>query len=154
MPQFVMQRRVQFSETDMAGIVHFANFFRWMEEAEHEFFRSLGVSIVTPLPDGTILGWPRVSCSCNYAAPARYDDLIDVCLDVERIGLRSVSYSVEFQISGSRIANGKMKSACCICATDGSLKSVDLPPNFQSVLKESPFLVRSDGDQATRMTPP
>ncbi|MBL8848408.1 MAG: acyl-CoA thioesterase, partial [Planctomycetaceae bacterium] len=44
MPHFVSQRRVQFSETDMAGIVHFANFFRWMEEAEHEYFRSLGLT--------------------------------------------------------------------------------------------------------------
>jgi acyl-CoA thioester hydrolase len=143
MSQFVMQRRVQFSETDMAGIVHFANFFRWMEEAEHEFFRSLGVSIVTPRPDGTTLGWPRVSCSCNYSAPARYSELVEVHLDVERIGLRSVSYVFEFQIGGARIATGKMKSACCICGVDGTLKAVDLPENFQSVLRESPFLARS-----------
>lgn len=146
MPQFVMQRRVQFSETDMAGIVHFANFFRWMEEAEHEFFRSLGISIVTPLPTGATLGWPRVSCSCNYSAPARYDNLVEVQLDVERIGLRSVSYVVEFQIDGARIASGRMKSACCICGLDGSLTSVDLPQNFQSVLRESPFLAKSTGN--------
>ena len=32
--------------TDMAGIVHFSNFYKWMEQCEHEFFRSLGLSIV------------------------------------------------------------------------------------------------------------
>jgi YbgC/YbaW family acyl-CoA thioester hydrolase len=142
-----MQRRVQFSETDMAGIVHFANFFRWMEEAEHDFFRSLGISIVTPQSDGTTLGWPRVSCSCNYSAPARYGDVVDVHLDVERIGLRSVSYVFQFQINGVKISTGKMKSACCICSRDGSLRAVELPQNFQSVLRESPFLTTSVGDE-------
>ena len=38
-PQFTYSRRIQFSDTDMAGIVHFANFYRFMEEAEHEMFR-------------------------------------------------------------------------------------------------------------------
>jgi acyl-CoA thioester hydrolase len=40
--EYKVRRRVEFSETDMAGIVHYSNFFRYMEAAEHEFFRSLG----------------------------------------------------------------------------------------------------------------
>ena len=40
-----IRRRVEFSETDMAGIVHYSNFFRYMEAAEHEFFRALGFSV-------------------------------------------------------------------------------------------------------------
>ena len=43
--KFTFTRRVQFFDTDMAGIVHFANFYRFMEEAEHEMFRSLGFKI-------------------------------------------------------------------------------------------------------------
>ena len=39
---FTMQRRVEFAETDMAGILHFSNYFRFMESVEHAFFRSLG----------------------------------------------------------------------------------------------------------------
>src|SRR6516164_335429 len=64
-PQFTYTRRVQFSDTDMAGIVHFANFYRFMEEAEHEMFRSLGFKIVEKQPDGSVLGWPRVQASCR-----------------------------------------------------------------------------------------
>ena len=37
--EFKVVRRVEFSETDMAGIVHYSNFFRYMEAAEHGFFR-------------------------------------------------------------------------------------------------------------------
>ena len=43
--EFSVTHFVQFSETDMAGIVHFSNFFRWMEEVEHAYFRSLGLSV-------------------------------------------------------------------------------------------------------------
>ena len=44
--EFKAVRRVEFSDTDMAGIVHFANFFRYMETAEHGFYRSLGFSVI------------------------------------------------------------------------------------------------------------
>jgi acyl-CoA thioester hydrolase len=40
--EFRITRRVEFSETDMAGIVHFSNFFRYMETAEHAFFPVTG----------------------------------------------------------------------------------------------------------------
>ena len=43
---FNVERRVEFSETDMAGIMHYSNFFRFMETAEHAFYRSLGHSVV------------------------------------------------------------------------------------------------------------
>jgi len=45
--EFKLTRRVEFAETDMAGIMHYSNYFRFMETAEHAFFRSLGLSIVT-----------------------------------------------------------------------------------------------------------
>ena len=44
--EFKVQRRVEFSETDMAGIMHYSNFFRFMETAEHAFYRDLGHSVV------------------------------------------------------------------------------------------------------------
>ena len=55
--EFNITRMVEFNETDMAGIVHFSVFFRYMEYAEHAFFRSLGSSIVDP---ELAVGWPRV----------------------------------------------------------------------------------------------
>ena len=56
---FRVKRIVEFADTDMAGIVHFAQFFNYMEAAEHAFFRSLGISVVTRQVDPPV-GWPRV----------------------------------------------------------------------------------------------
>ena len=43
--EFVYHRRVQFPETDASGIVHFTNFFKYVEEAEHALWRAAGMSI-------------------------------------------------------------------------------------------------------------
>lgn len=136
MPQFIATRRVQFSETDMAGIVHFSNFYRWMEETEHEYFRSLGLSIMEANDDGTYLGWPRVSASCSFERPLTYNDEFEVRLDVERIGVKSIVYVMEFW-QEQRLAYGRLKTACCICGAHAKIESVEIPDRYLDVIHES-----------------
>jgi len=138
MPQFIANRRVEFSETDMAGIVHFANFYKWMEETEHEYFRSLGLSIMQRREDGSYIGWPRVSASCTFERPAYYEDLLQVRLDIERIGVKSLTLVVEFWKNDERVATGRMKTACCLCGVDTPLESIPIPDNYLEQFKESP----------------
>ena len=135
---FIYHRRVNFSETDMAGIVHFANYYRWMEEAEHELFRSVGLSIMEPLPKSAVpagyLGWPRVSSSLHYESPAHYNDIIVIGLSIERMGFKSIAYVCEMHRDGRRIAHGRMKTACCHCFADGTLQSVEIPAEIRGKL--------------------
>ena len=77
--EFKVVRSVEFHETDMAGIVHYSNFFRYMETAEHGFFRSLGFSLVTDQTDPPI-GWPRVHAECDYFQPLRFEDEVEIHL--------------------------------------------------------------------------
>ena len=113
--EFKLMRKVEFSETDMAGIVHFANFFRYAEAAEHEFFRSLGFSIVTDL-DGEHYGWPRVHASCDYVSPLRFEDEFEIHLTVTETKPKSLSYSfVITRIQPAprvEVAHGSMKTVC------------------------------------------
>ncbi len=138
MSVFIAQRRVEFAHTDMAGIVHFANFYRWMEEAEHEYFRSVGLNIMERQPDGTYIGWPRVNALCHFEAPAHHNDLLDLHVYVERIGFKSLTFFVEFWLGTRRLAYGRMKTACCICRPDGTLKSIEIPANYRERIIESP----------------
>lgn len=55
---FKATRRVEFSDTDMAGIVHFSAFFRYFETVEHSFIRSLGFSVILPGMEPP-MGFPR-----------------------------------------------------------------------------------------------
>ena len=77
--EFKLTRQVEFSDTDAAGIMHFSNFFRYMEAAEHAFFRSLGTSIHAA---GGDLGWPRVYADCHYKYPLRFEDVVEISLFV------------------------------------------------------------------------
>ena len=70
--KFVTTRRVEFSDTDAAGIMHFAAFFRLMEQAEHELLRSVGLSVHDVASQ---ISWPRVSAKCDYQSAARFEDL-------------------------------------------------------------------------------
>src|SRR5262249_33052092 len=89
---FRTTRRVEFCDTDMAGIAHFANFFRWMESAEVEFLRARGLSVKLDW-EGQTLGFPRVSATCDFMKPARFQDLLDIAVTIERIGAKSVTYA-------------------------------------------------------------
>src|SRR6185436_17612716 len=77
MKPFTTTRRVEFGDTDMAGIMHFSNFFRFMEAAESDFLRSLGLS-VSWFEDGTKWGFPRVSAACDFKKPAKFQDVLSI----------------------------------------------------------------------------
>lgn len=90
------RRRVEFYETDMAGIVHFSNFFRFMEATEHAFFRSLGLSLHEG--DGERMsGWARVQARCEYRLPLHYMDEVEVELHVRAKKKSSLAYDFVFR---------------------------------------------------------
>lgn len=120
----------------MAGIVHFANFYRYMEEAEHAFFRSVGRSISERQPDGTIIGWPRVSAACSFKSPAFYEDLIEIRVIVERVGVKSLSMRYEFFRDETPLAKGTMKIVCCMFRPGGPMESIAIPEEFVAVFEE------------------
>ncbi len=92
---FRYRRLVEFADTDLAGIMHFANFFRFVECAEHAFFRSLGASVHSSAGSAHE-GWPRIEVSCKYLRPARFQETLEVCLRL--VELRTSSLSYQFAI--------------------------------------------------------
>lgn len=91
-----IKRRVEFYETDMAGIVHFSNYFRWMESAETELFHKLEIPIAKQEGGGIITGWPKVETSCNFIAPLRFQDEIEIVLTIKEIKNHSLCYHFHF----------------------------------------------------------
>ncbi len=106
------QRQIEFADTDMAGIVHFARFFVFMETAEHEFLKRLGTPVHFDHQDCEV-GWPRVAASCQYKSPARLGDVLDIHLKVRRKGRRAMTYRIHFGCQGRTIAEGEISSIFC-----------------------------------------
>ena len=105
--EFEITRCVEFSDTDLAGIMHFSNFFRFMEAAEHAFFRSLGFSVAQSRI-GREICLPRVHAACDYAVPLRFEDDVRIRLLVERKGRRSLTYQSRLKVNARvTTASGK-----------------------------------------------
>ena len=110
----------------MAGIVHFARFFIFMESAEHEFLRSLGTSVSTTI-DGNQIGWPRLQASCEYLKPLRFEDEVEIQLTVFRKGTKSMTYHFEFLRPEDLIARGEITAACCVCNPGEAMRAIPIP---------------------------
>jgi acyl-CoA thioester hydrolase len=108
-----------------------------MEQAEHEYFRSLGLSIMQPAGDDAYIGWPRVSATCTFEAPAYFEDELDVLLNVTRKGVKSLTMEIEFWRGGVRIAHGRLKTACCICRHHQPLESIPIPAEYDEKIQEA-----------------
>jgi YbgC/YbaW family acyl-CoA thioester hydrolase len=124
-------------DTDVAGIVHFSNFFRYMESAEAEFLRSLGLSFKM-IWQGQALGLPRVAASCDYLSPARFDDVLDVVVRVEKLGRSSITYGFDFALQGQAVAKGRVTAVCCRVNPDRSFAAVEIPAEIRAQLESPP----------------
>ncbi|HEY6564134.1 MAG TPA: thioesterase family protein [Pirellulaceae bacterium] len=145
---FLSQRRVEFRDTDAAGIAHFSVFFAYMEEAEHALLRSVGLSVLDPNASPP-LGWPRVSASCAYRSPARFEDLLEIATHVTRIGDKSVTYAFVFRTADRTIAEGQLVAACCRTEQDGTHVAISIPSRIRERLEA--FLMPPT---SSKQTPP
>ena len=107
--EFRYRRRVQFADTDLAGVVHFSWIVRYMEEAEHALWREAGLSIA---PADSSLRYPRVGLSVEFKAPLRFEDEFEVAVRITAISQRSIAYSHELTCGGRVVATGTMTVAC------------------------------------------
>ncbi len=134
MPSFTTTRRVEFGDTDMAGIMHFSNFFKFMEVAETDFLHARGLS-VTWTAGGVRYGFPRVSVGCDFAKPARFEDVLTVGVTVEKIGTKSVSYRFDFTRGAEPIATGRITAVYCRAAGHGQIEALDIPADLRTKLE-------------------
>lgn len=131
-PHYSLQRRVQFAETDMAGVLHFSNYFRLMEEVEHAFWRSHGRSVVVG-EGADMVSWPRVAVRCEYRQPVRFEDELELRFFIREINRKSLSFEVEFICDGKRVAAAYAKTVCCRMQ-HGRFESIEIPPEIRAML--------------------
>ena len=120
---FRYRRRVQFSETDLAGIAHFSAYFRFMEEAEHAAWRAAGLSIGAAEETG---GWPRVAAAFDYKSPLRFEDEFEVTVYLAEITRRSIRYTFTITHDEALVGTGTM-TAVCTRKENGRLRAIEIP---------------------------
>ncbi len=98
-----MTRRVAFADTDASGRAHFTAILRYVEEAEHAFFATRGMAVISEQH-----GWPRVHVDCDYRAPLAFGDEVEVLIVVQVIGKTSIKYTFAVKKGAQLCAVGSM----------------------------------------------
>jgi acyl-CoA thioester hydrolase len=102
MRSVTIRRRVQWIDTDAAGIWHHSLATRWAEEAEAELHRELGII------DETFGATPRVRTEFDFSDSLRFDDEVDITLTVADLGDTSVTYDIEVTFDSTVVVRGRM----------------------------------------------
>ncbi|HKY31880.1 MAG TPA: thioesterase family protein [Candidatus Polarisedimenticolia bacterium] len=139
MHELIARHRVEFSDTDAGGVVHFSRFFVFMENAEDEFLRAAGGGF-TQTVGGRPGGWPKVAASCQYLSPARFGDTLEIHLRVARKTSRTLTYEYSIRRGGKELARGSTTSVCCVQRPEGGFEAVPLPADLDARIQEAPEL--------------
>ena len=119
-----LRRRVQFHETDVAGIVHFSWFYRYMEEAEHALWREAGLSIAAPDAE---VGFPRVAASFEFHRPLHFEEEFDVRLRIVEIADKTIRYEAQITRGETSVATGSLTVVCVSKRHGEPMQAVPIP---------------------------
>lgn len=137
-PSFTITRRVEFHETDAAGLMHFSNFYRWMEVCEHEWFRTQGLAMMSTSPDGVRRGWPRRESSCTHQRPLRCGDVVRVRATLAEAGESMLTYAFVFEKDRAgrwtEVAQGRMTTVHVRQDAAGRMEAEPMPAAVRAAL--------------------
>lgn len=131
--------RVNWGDTDKAGIVYYPNYFKWFDIAGHQFFRSIGLSpAVLEKERGVII--PLIDVRCTFVKPLFYDDIITIHTEVSEIHNKVFKLSHEVYCGSDKTGYG-YEVRGWVKNIDGKYKAVPIPEDVITILKQD---IKSD----------
>jgi acyl-CoA thioesterase FadM len=121
----VLNRRIEWMDTDAAGISHWTTVFRLAEAAEAALHTALGIA------DYTFGATPRVAVQASFARSLRFNDPVEVALTVTGLGRTSVEYGLAITGDGGLAAEGSVKT-CLIDRDTG--RAIPWPDEIRAKL--------------------
>jgi len=97
-PTFAMHVRVRYDEADPMGFVHHANYFRYFELCRTEMLRATGGSYRDVEASGEFV--VVVRADVRYRIPAKYDDVLEIHLEITRFGRAKVEHEYTIRREG------------------------------------------------------
>ena len=127
----ITRLRVRYAETDQMGVVYYANYLVWFEVARTDWLRSLGWTYRDMEASGILL--PVIEAHCEYRAPARYDDEVEIRTVGRLLSRVRVAFTYEVRIGTKAeiAAHGRTTHA----ATGRDGRPVRLPERIQGVFR-------------------
>jgi acyl-CoA thioester hydrolase len=115
--------RVYWEDTDAGGVVYYATYLKFMERARSEWLRAYGFEQdVLRDEAGVVFVVRRVEV--DYLSPARFNDQVDVSVDLHELGRASLSVEQTLTRGATRLVSGRVTLACVDAAR---FKPVKIP---------------------------
>jgi acyl-CoA thioesterase FadM len=121
----VLRRRIEWMDTDAAGIYHWTTVFRLAEAAEAALHTALGIA------DFTFGATPRVAVQATFAHPLRFNDPVEVAFAVRALGRTSVEYGLAIESEHGTAAEGTVKT-CLVDRATG--RAIPWPDEVRAAL--------------------
>jgi acyl-CoA thioester hydrolase len=121
--------RVIFGDTDQMGVVYYANYLRYFEGARAAYWRALGRSYKDLEAAGVAL--PVVEAHCHYKRPARYEDLLEVDVEIGEVRSASLRFVYSVHRGVELIADGFTRHA--VIGMDGRPRAI--PDVMRNLIK-------------------
>ncbi len=128
MSDFHLEKRVYYHDTDCGGVVYYANYLKYFEEARTEYLRSLGIDTAEYAANGNLFA--VVHMEIDYKCPARYGDIVMVSAKIETIGNASMHFLQEVKRGSTLLAIAKIVLACI----DSKMKARRVPEEMKEKL--------------------
>ena len=111
---FEWRVRIYYEDTDLGGVVYYANYLRFLERARSEWLRALGVSQSALLADSRVL-FAVTDVSIRYLSPARFEDLLVVTSELTRLKRASMTFGQTIRresADGELLCEADVRAAC------------------------------------------
>ena len=131
-PVFSMRIRVYYEDTDVAGVVYYANYLKFMERARTEWLRSAGFELDELAKRDHVMFVVR-SANMEFLKPARFNDAIDVDAAIADHRGASIRFTQQVRRRDTILCKGDIRIACVDSATHAPRA---LPATLIARLKE------------------
>jgi acyl-CoA thioester hydrolase len=122
-----MQKKIYYHHTDCGGVVYYANYLNFFEEARTEFFAEKGFSIKELAKGGTLFVVARQEV--DYKAPAVYGDILEIKAKVAEMSAVKIIFENEIYNQDNRLLT---KARTILVCVDKNLRPKAIPEEIRT----------------------
>ena len=108
--------RVYYEDTDLGGVVYYANYLKFLERARTEWLRSLGFAQTGLAAEHGVVFVVR-SIALEYLKPARFDDMLEITVAIADVGASRIGLAQRVKRGADDLVTADVDIACVQTAT-------------------------------------
>ena len=105
-----MKKKIYYHDTDAGGVVYYANYLKYLEEARTELLREEGVDISELAGKGILFAVRRTEI--NYKSPARYADTLTIIASISKIKNASLEFTQSIRRGDQTLVEANTQLVC------------------------------------------